>query len=203
MPAATGDWEAARAVVDRAAEVNRRSGYAAYAGFFAAHQGWFDRLAGDQERALRVGRRAVAQTSPIDHPWWYATATGLLAGTLLEAGDTGAAADVARRGLAATGPDTPEAWRLRCLAPLAAATGDERVLADATLLLDGVRCPDGTAWVVGADCYLLVAQAWLDRDDPAAAARSLAPLRAATGLHWRPVRERADALLAQISSATS
>ena len=66
-----------------------------------------------------------------------------------------------------------------------------------------MRCPDGTAWVVGADCYLLVAQAWLDRGDPDAAARSLAPLRAATGLHWRPVRERADALLSQISSATS
>jgi hypothetical protein len=202
VPAAGEDWDAARARVEQAAEVNRRSGYAAYAGFFVAYQGWFDRLAGDLETALRIGRQAVAQTSPTDHPWWYATAAGLLAGTLLETGDAAAAADVARRGLAATGEDTPEAWRLRCLAPLAAATGDAVARAEATALLGGIRCPEGTAWVVGADCYLLVARSWLD-DDPAAARRCLAPLRAATARHWLPVRERADALHSQISSATS
>ena len=51
-----------------------------------AHVGWFDRLAGDLDGALRHGRGALALTSPVDHPWWYATAAGFLSSTLLELG---------------------------------------------------------------------------------------------------------------------
>jgi DNA-binding SARP family transcriptional activator/tetratricopeptide (TPR) repeat protein len=203
VPAAAGDWDAARARVLAALEINRTSGYRAYGGYFEAHQGWFDRLAGDLDGALAQGRRAVARTSPVDHPWWYATAAGLLAATLVEADLPDEAEGVARRGLAATGADTPEAWRLRCLAPLAAVSGDEGVLAEASAVLDGAEAPPGQAWVVGADCYLLVARAHLRHGDPAAAARDLAPLEAATGDRWRPVRDRVDALLAQISSVSS
>ncbi len=203
VPAAAGDWDGARARVRAALEINRDSGYRAYAGFYEAHQGWFDRLAGDLGGALAQGRRAVERTSPVDHPWWYATAAGLLAATLVEAGRPDEAEEVARRGLAATGADTPEAWRLRCLAPLAAVSGDAVVLAAAAALLDGVEAPPGRAWVVGADCYLLVARAHLRHDDPAAAARALAPLAAASGDRWRPVRDRVDGLLAQISSVSS
>ena len=107
----------ARALVDEALEVNRAPGSQAYAGYFRAHLGWFARLAGDLDTALARPdgrRRDVAGRAP----WWYATAAGLLASTLLEAGQ--------RRGRVAgapgtrrAGPEAPEAWRLRCLAPLA------------------------------------------------------------------------------------
>ncbi len=188
---------------EEAVGVNRRSGYAAYTGYFTAHLGWFERLDGDLDAALRQGRRALAQTSPVDHPWWFAAAAGLLAATLVDLGRAEEAADVARSGLATTDPGTPEAWRLRCLAPLAAATGDADDLAAAESVLAGVDCPPGRAWVVGADCYLLVARAALARGDAEAAARWLAPLADATRTGWSPVRRQVDALLAQISSATS
>ncbi|MEO5710947.1 MAG: AAA family ATPase [Nocardioidaceae bacterium] len=203
VPASRGDWPAARARVEEAVGVNRRSGYPAYTGYFTAHLGWFDRLDGDLDAALRQGRRALAQTSPVDHPWWFAAAAGLLAATLVDVGRTEEAAEVARRGLATTTPDTPEAWRLRCLAPLAAATGTADDLAAAVEVLAGVGCPPGGAWVGGADCYLLVARASLARGDADAASRWLAPLADATRSGWAPVRRQVDALLAQISSATS
>ena len=63
-----------------------------------------DRLAGDLTGALALGRSAVrSRPRRTDHPWWYAAASGLLAGTLLEAGLPDEAATVARRGLEVTG----------------------------------------------------------------------------------------------------
>lgn len=203
VPAAVGDWVDARSRVEEAVALNRRSGYAAYAGYFTAHLGWFDRLAGDLDNALVRGRTALAQTSPVDHPWWYATAAGLLSATLLDLDRPGEAAEVARGGLATTGPETPEAWRVRCLAPLAAATGAPEHLERGAALLAGADCPPGGAWLVGADCYLLLARACLARDDPEAASRWLATLRPATERRWRPVRDRIDEVQAQISSPTS
>ena len=38
--------------------------------------------------------------------------------------------------------------------------------------------PDGTAWMLGYEAYLSVAQAWLAQDDPERARAVLAPLRA-------------------------
>ncbi len=57
--------------------------------------------------------------------------------------------------------------------------------------------------MLGADCYLQVARAAELRDDFEGAARALAPLRTAVDRSWTPVRERVDAQLSQISSATS
>jgi tetratricopeptide (TPR) repeat protein len=204
--AGNGRWDEARDIVTEALELNQRSGFIAYRGYFRAHLGWFERLAGRPDAALGHGRAAVAETSPVDHPWWYATAAGLLAATTLDLGDRDEAADLARRGLVAAGTDAPEAWRLRCLAPLAAAlddpTGDE-AYEEARGLLDAVACPPGRAWIVGADCYLLVAEAARRRDETDRAERVLAPLRVAVAEHWEAVRSRVDAELAQISSATS
>ncbi len=204
--AGDGDWERARALVEEALEVNRRSGFTAYIGYFRAHLGWFARLTGDLDTALVLGRSALTQTSPVDHPWWYASTTGLLASTFLELGRADEAADLARRGLAGTGPDAPEAWRLLCLAPLAAAldgpAGDE-AYAEASRLLENAVCPPGQAWVVGSDCYLQVARAARRRDDPELAVRVLEPLRLAVRERWEPIRLRVDAELGQISSATS
>ena len=203
VAAAASDWAAARARIEEAVKLNRRSGYPAYAGYFTAHLGWFDRLAGDLDGALRHGRGALALTSPVDHPWWYATAAGFLSSTLLELGRARDAAVIARQGLASTGPETPEAYRLRCAAPLAAATGDAADLDAAAALLAGVACPPGGAWVAGADCYLLLAHADLEHHHPDRADRWLAALEPAVGRHWQPLRARAAALRAQSTSATS
>ncbi|WP_426244494.1 ATP-binding protein [Nocardioides sp. LHG3406-4] len=202
VPAAAGDWSAAAERVEEAVELNRRSGYAAYSGFFRAHDAWFRRLAGDLDGAAAQGLRAFEETSRTDHPWWYAAAAGIYAATLLEAGRTDEAAAVARRGLEVTSPAQAQAWRLRCLAPLAVATGDEAVRAEATRLVEAIDPPAGGAWVTASDVYLLAARAWRDAD-PERAAGLLAPLLGATGPTWAALRERTEAELAQISSATS
>ena len=189
-----------------ALDINARSGFTAYAGYFHAHLGWFERLSGDLDAALSHGRRGVAATSPVEHPWWYATAAGLLASTLVDLGATDEAAELARRGLDAAGPAAPEAWRLRCLAPLALVAADdagEAAYAEASALLEGIECPPGHAWVNGADCYLLLARSARLRGDHAAAARMLEPLREAVRVTWGAVREQVERELAQSSSATS
>ena len=203
--AAEGSWDEAEALVEEALEVNRDTGFRAYAGYFRAHLGWYARLAGDLDTAIARGRTAVAETSPVDHPWWYATAAGLLSCTLLEAGIPVEASTLARRGLEVAGPGAPEAWRLRCLAPLAVSGGPagESAFVEARRLLGAIECPPGKAWVPGADCYLHVARAAEQRGDLESAARALAPLRAAVGHSWTPVREMVEAQVGQISSATS
>lgn len=193
------DWASARARVEEACELNRRTGFTAYLGYFRAQLGWFARLAGDLDEAVVLGRVALAETSPIHHPWWFATASGILAGSLLDRGEPAEAAEVAASGLATTGPETPEAFRLRPLAALAAASGDRATYDAARVLLGQVDCPPGSAWVLGADCYLHVARA-AERhgDDPGDV---LAPLAAATRERWPAVR-RAVTLL-QTSSPSS
>ena len=124
VPAAEGRLDDARARVAEAIELNRLSGYPAYAGYLAAHDGWYARLSGDLDAARRIGRDAVEATSPVNHPWWYAIAAGLLAATLIETGDRAEAEAVARRGLA-LGETAMAGGRLRCLAAVAA-LGDER-----------------------------------------------------------------------------
>jgi tetratricopeptide (TPR) repeat protein len=203
--AAEGAWEEAQALVEEALEINRNSGFRAYTGYFRAHSGWFARLAGDLETAVARGRTAVAETSPVDHPWWYAAAAGLLSCTLLETGESAEAESLARRGLTVAGPAAPEAWRLRCLAPLAATDGPggDNAFAESRRLLGAIECPPGKAWVPGADCYLQVARAAERRGDVEGAAGALAPLRTAVDQSWASVRQRVDAQLGQISSATS
>ena len=112
---------------------------------------------------------------------------------------------MARRALELAGPGAPEAWRLRCLAPLAASGGSdgENAFVEGRQLLEAIDCPPGKAWVPGADCYLQIARAAEQHGDLESAARALAPLRAAVDRSWTPVRELVDAQLGQISSATS
>ena len=198
VPAAEGRWEAARLRVDEALEVNRATGYDAYAGFFRAQRGWLARLSGDLGAAMDDGRRSVAETSPADHPWWYATAAGTYASTLLDVGRRDEAAELCVAGLGVLGDEAGAAYRLRCLAPLAAATGEGLTEADA--LLAGVQAPPAGAWVTGADAYLGVAAAWRAAGEPERARAALAPLLAATGpQRWAAVRAR----LRQSSSPTS
>jgi DNA-binding SARP family transcriptional activator/alkylated DNA nucleotide flippase Atl1 len=202
VPAARGRFDEARGLVAEALELNRLSGYPAYAGFLLAYDGWFARLAGDLDTARHVGRAAVEATSPVRHPWWYVIANGFLAATLVETGERAEAEVLARRGLAA-GDAAAVGGRLRCQAALAAVTGEEQTATEATRLLDAVTCPPGHAWVVGADCYLLLAAAARDRGDAVEAARLVEPLLAATGNAWAEVRARAEAFAPQTRSRTS
>ena len=128
-------------------------------------------------------------TESVGHPWWYASAAGLLAATLIETGECAEAEEVARRGLAAH-PSIAPAGRLGCVAALAALAGDDDAVVEATRLLGAVDCPPGQAWVLGADSYLLVAQAAADRGDADEAARVIAPLEGATTHTWAAVRDR-------------
>jgi DNA-binding SARP family transcriptional activator/tetratricopeptide (TPR) repeat protein len=197
LPAAAGRWTRAGQRVDEALAVNAETGYGAYAGFFLAQRGWFARLAGDLGAALADGRRAVAETSPVDHPWWYATATGSCATTLLEMGRRDEAAQLAADGLEVLGHEAGAAYRLRCLAPLAAAGGGG--LEEADQLLQGIRAPEGRAWIWGADAYETVAAGWVAAGEPERAAAAVRPLLAATGRAWSALHARA----LQSSSATS
>jgi len=179
VPAAAGRWDEALATTDRALQLNHETGYDAYAGYFRSQRAWLARLSGDLDTALDDGRLAVAQASPTAHPWWYAAAAGVQATTLLDLGRPGEAAALAAAGLAVLSPQSGAAYRLRCLAPLAAATGEH--LKEADRLLGEVSAPPGRGWVLGADVYEAVASAWITAGEPQRAAAAVAPLLAATG----------------------
>jgi DNA-binding SARP family transcriptional activator len=179
VPLAAGDDAAALDRIDAALEVCRRSGYTAYEPFFVAHLGWVHRLADRLDQARREGRRAAQLAERHRHTWWSTTAASLYAGTLLACGEPVSAAAVLRP--AAQVADVPgaEAYLLRCLGPLAEATGDLDVLRRADALLSGIRAPEGTAWLLGADAYRGVARAWRTAGDPDRADRILTDFRAA------------------------
>ncbi len=198
VPAASGQWDEALATVDRALQLNHETGYDAYAGYFRSERAWLARLSGDLDTALEDGRLAVAQASPTAHPWWYAAAAGVQATTLLDLGRPGEAATLARAGLAALAPESGAAYRLRCLAPLAAATGEG--LEEADQVLAEVSAPPGRGWVLGADVYEAVAAAWIAAGEPARAVAAVAPLLDVTGGgSWDAVHDR----LRHRSSASS
>jgi hypothetical protein len=179
VPLAAGDDAAALARIESARDICRRSGYVAHEPFFIAHLGWVHRLAGRPDDALREGRRALDLADRHRHTWWSTAAASLYAGTLLAAGQPAAAADVLRP--AAHVADVPgaEAYLLRCLGPLAEATGDPAVLERADALLRGIRVPEGRAWLLGADAYLGVARAWRRIGHPERADSVLEPFRTA------------------------
>ncbi|RYB91967.1 hypothetical protein EUA93_17790 [Nocardioides oleivorans] len=197
VPAAYDDWAGARERIEEALDLNRRSGFPAYAGWLTSYQAWLLRLEGDLDQARRLGRAAVEATSAVGHPWWHSWAAGLLAATLVETGDHAEAVAVARSGLAALS-GTARPGRLLCAATLAAMTGEGT--REASEALTRVACPPGGAWVLGADAYLLLAEAARRRGDVEAADRLLAPLREATSDLWPAVRARVEA--AQSTSST-
>ncbi|MEV4619500.1 AAA family ATPase [Asanoa sp. NPDC049573] len=202
---AAGRWAEAAARVDEAMAINAHSGYQSYTAWYVAHLGWIARLDGRRDDALALGRQA----STMDSHAWFATAVDALFGTtLIEYGDSAAAVPVLERGLARCESHRTISYRLRCLAPLAEATGDRALLHEADALLGAVVAPPGSAWLYGADAYTSVARAWLARGEPGHALRVLGPLLAAgdrTG--WvaplATARAVATAAAAQNSSASS
>ena len=182
---AAGDWPGAVARIEAALEVHRRSGYRAHAGWHVAVLGAVARLQGRYDEAIGIGRRAVALSEAAPHVWTMAAAGAALGTTLLEAGAVDDAVTVLDRARVAASEDGAEAIRLRCLAPLAEATGSTAILGEAAALLDGISAPDGSAFLTADGCYLAVARTRLARGEPELARATLAPLlQAAARVPW-------------------
>lgn len=204
-------WEAAEDRIGEAITISRAGGFVLDEGWFTAHLAGVARMRGHHERSLDTARRAMALVDGTDHRWYATNADVELAGTLLELGRCqeavallGAARERAER-------EGAEAYLLRCLGPLAEATGSDAVLADADALLARVQAPPGSAWLWGTDAYVAVARSWLRRGDPARTRTVLAPLLAAAERQgWVPalttgriVDARACAALGDVDSARS
>ncbi len=169
IPLAAGEWDRAAALVEEATALTRRSGRIKYEGWLLAHLGWIARLAGHTDDAIGHGRRSVAAVPPDGHSWFGATANAMLATTLLSTGVAAHRAEAVRllrSGLAAADRTGAEGYRLRCMAPLAEATGSRDVLLQADRVLADARLPDGFAWMAGADAYLALGRAWLAAGEP-------------------------------------
>ena len=163
LAVAAADWDRASAAVEKAIELNQRSGYPHCAAWYTAHLGWLARLRGRDREAVELGRRALELTEEHEHTWWQATACVMLGDTLLLAGDRAGAIELFERGLAAARESGMEAYQLRAAAPLAATTGSRVLLGEATGWLERAGMPDGGAWMLGYEAYLSLAQAWLGR----------------------------------------
>jgi tetratricopeptide (TPR) repeat protein len=182
VPLATGRWDEARAAVEAALTLNRESGWTAFESWFLSHLGWVARLDGRLDDAVEHGRRAVRLHQQGSHPWWSSTAYAMLAGSLLAQGGAERrteAAELLRHGLDAAGRSGVEAFRLRCVAVLAEATGDEPSRNEAQRMFARVSAPAGVAWMHGVDAYVALGRAWLVAGRADRAAELLAPVAAA------------------------
>jgi DNA-binding SARP family transcriptional activator/tetratricopeptide (TPR) repeat protein len=183
---AAADWDGAARAIQAGIDVNIRGGYPHSMAWYVAHLGWLARLRGRDAEAVSLGRQALKVTDRYPHSWWRAAACALLGGTLLVTGDTAEAITLFEQGLAVAERAEVEAYMLRCAAPLAAATGSKVMLAEAARLLDAATFPDGGAWILGDECYLAIARAWLAQHEPDRARAVLAPLLAvAERVPWR------------------
>jgi len=199
---AAARWDEAERRMTEAVDLSHRGGLVGNDSWFLAHLGWLARLRGRFDLALVHGRAAAAQARLVPQAWFGPTADALLAGTMLDCGDADGAAAVLRDALDDAGAEGAEAYRLRCLAPLAEATGDPDVLAEAERLLGGIEAPPGSAFLLGADAYLGVARAWLHHGEPHRARAVLAPLLvAARRLEWIPVLATAGLVDAHAAAA--
>ena len=175
---AAGRWADAERLIGEAAAINARSGYDGYAAWFVAHLGWVARLAGRPAEARALGRRAAAMDA---HAWFAAAVQSMYATTLLAAGDRREAIGLLEQGLERCAAHGTSAYQLRCLAPLAEATGSLDLLDRADATIRAIDRP----WLYGADAYISVARAWHNRGEPERARAILGPLlEASTRTGW-------------------
>jgi DNA-binding SARP family transcriptional activator/tetratricopeptide (TPR) repeat protein len=185
---AAANWAQAEHHIRSAVEIGHDSGLVGHEVWFVAHLGWVARLQGRVDDALTNGRMAVELAHHMGDAWFGPGACALLACTFLEVGDLAAAVPLLREGLDGASREGAEAYRLRCVAPLAEATGDPDVLREAESLLAAVEAPPEAAFVLGADIYMCLARAHLRQGDPERGRVVLAPLLAAAQrLDWIPV----------------
>jgi hypothetical protein len=162
IPFAAGQWDLARAGVEEALALARRSGRRGYESWYLAHLGWITRLQGHADDAVAHGGRSLAAPLTI-HAWSSSTACALQAANWLASGQPDARAQalqLLRDGLAFAEQSGAESYRLRCLAPLAELTGDAELLHEADAILRSARFVPGTAWLHGLDAYLALVRAW-------------------------------------------
>jgi tetratricopeptide (TPR) repeat protein len=201
-PVAAGEWDRALERIDDALAVNRRSGRQVHAAWFVAHLGWIARLRGRPDEAVDYGRRAVALATPFAHRWFVPVAEAFLGAALYDAGETASAVRLLTGACEQIGRRGAEAHRLRCVAPLAEASGSREVLDEAAALLAGIDAPTDSAWLPGADAYLAVGRAWLQHGEPGRAREAVRPLRSAAARHgWRTVLAQADLVDARAAAA--
>jgi DNA-binding SARP family transcriptional activator len=191
-PIAAADWTTATERMEQALAVSHRSGHPWHESWFIAHLGWLARTRGQLDVAVRHGWHAVELATSLAHRWFVPTAHAMLGSTLLEIGDTDEATRVLATARDLAGDGGAEAHLLRCLAPLAEATGSPDVLAEADAMVAAISMPAGSAWFLGSDVYLALARAWLAHGEPARARAVLHPLRTAAGTsHWLPMEAQA------------
>jgi tetratricopeptide (TPR) repeat protein len=194
---AEGRWDDALMRLTEALDLNRRSGYVAYEGWFVGNIGWVHRLRGDLDAALDFGRQAVHLTRNLLHPWGCSAACSQYGTTLLAAGQRAAAVEMLMLGRGYAEYEGAEAYLLNCLGPLAEATGDPDVLARADRLAAGVRVPTGSVWMLGAESAIAMGRAWLASGEPTKALAIVTPLIDAAGrTGWGWVREAAEQVAA-------
>jgi tetratricopeptide (TPR) repeat protein len=199
---AAARWVDAERRIREAVDISQRGGLIGQEPWFIAHLGWLARLQGHLDVAAEHGRAAVELMRRVPPAWFGPAAEALLAATLLERGDSPGAVALLHEAIRHAGPGGAEAYRLRCLAPLAEATGDPAVLAEAAELLASIDAPDGSAFLLGSDAYLCVARSWLACGEPAEARAVLAPLlTAAWRLRWIPVLVTAGSVDARAAAA--
>jgi DNA-binding SARP family transcriptional activator len=183
----SGDWSGAAERFEQALELARRSGHSAYVPWYLAHLAWLERLQGNEIRALELGRTSIRLSEEVPHAWCGATAAGFHGTMLVQLGDKGEAVRVLEHGAGLADRAGSESHLLRCLAPLAEATGSRAVLEQADRMLASMRMPPGSAWLLGDFTYLAVARAWLAAGEAEHAREVLAPLLAAAErVPWVP-----------------
>ena len=138
---AAADWDAAERRIREAVDINHRAGPALHDSWFLAELGAVARRRGRYEQAVRLGREALAVARRSPHRWFGPVAAAHLGTTLIELRKTAAAADVLTNARTEAYRDGAEANLLRCLAPLAQATGSIKILAEADALLEGDQHP--------------------------------------------------------------
>jgi tetratricopeptide (TPR) repeat protein len=148
---AAGRFDEALVRIADSLDINRRSGYAAYEGWFVGHLGRVHRLRGDLDQARAYGYRAVDLTRDSTHAWWRSTACTQLAGTLQALGETTPPIELLEEGRAHASREGAEAYLLNCLGPLADVTGDRSMLDAADALLQSIEAPEGCASFLGAE----------------------------------------------------
>ena len=187
LSVARADWDQAVAAIGTAIELNHQAGYPHQKAWYVAHLGWLARLRGRLDEAMALGRQAVGLSEQHEHGWWHATACTMLGDTVWQTGDRAGAIELFERGLAAAQQAGLEAYRLRCTAPLAVATGSRTQLGEAAGWLERASIPDGGAWMLGYEAYLSLAEGWLGHDEPERARAVLAPLLAVADREpWLP-----------------
>jgi DNA-binding SARP family transcriptional activator/tetratricopeptide (TPR) repeat protein len=199
---AAGEWASAAERFQLALETCRANGQPAYETWHLAHLGWLARLQGDDERAVELGQAAVALNHEVPHAWCGAAAAALLGTTFLELGRVEEAVATLELGRGLAEQEGSEAYLLRCLAPLAEATGSREILDQADRLLSQVATPSGSAWMGGDFTYLSIARAWVAAGEPARARAVLAPMLAvARRVPW--VGPLAEGCLVDASAAAA